>query len=293
MQRLTLILIAMLCSTSLFGQDYGQDITLKIWDNSSAPHSNHLSGPESEAKALRIGNITEAELYIFKADPAVATGQAVVICPGGGYSIVSMDNEGYLMAEWFAEQGVTAAVLKYRMPNAVPQVPIEDATEAVARLRAMSSELAISPDKVGIVGSSAGGHLAASASTIPPSEARPNFTVLFYPVITGEMITTHQGSYKNLLGEERTEALTDEYSLDKRVDAATPPAFLMHCNDDNVVPSLSSIRYYEALHRAGVKASLHIYPSGGHGWGAYDTFKYRNEWRAALADWLTILNSIK
>ncbi len=290
MKKLTLLLIAMLSITALNAQKYGEDLTVKLWDNSTAPHSNNLTGGESEAKALRIGNITEAELYIFKAEPSVATQQAVVICPGGGYSIVSMDNEGYLMAEWFAQQGVTAAVLKYRMPNGVPEVPIEDATKAIAELRAMSAELGIDPQKVGIVGSSAGGHLAAAASTIPSSEARPNFTVLFYPVITGEMITTHQGSYNNLLGRDRTQSLTEEYSLDKRVDAQTPPAFLVHCNDDKIVPSLSSIRYYEALHRAGVKASLHIYPSGGHGWGAYDTFKYRAEWRSALADWLQTID---
>lgn len=282
----------MLASTlTSLAQRYGEDERIVIWNNDSAPHSNNFTGEETERSADRVGNITEAKLYIYAADKSNATGQAVVICPGGGYGIVSMDNEGYLLAEWFAEHGITAAVLKYRLPNHVKEVPMEDATKAIEIMRSKSTEYNFESDKVGVVGASAGGHLAAMVSTMASDEEKPNFTLLFYPVITGEKDMGHEWTFNSLLGADRTAELTDQYSLEKRVSATTPPAFLIHCDDDKVVPSINSTRYYAALKSFGIESSLHIYPSGGHGWGAYDRFKYRKEWREAMLDWLSSINS--
>lgn len=277
--------ICTLAVTAAAAQDYGQDATVRIWDNTTAPHSNGITAPEVEEQPYRLAKTSDAELYIFKADEQTATGLAVVICPGGGYRRLSMDQEGYQMACWFREQGVTAAVLKYRMPNGHREVPLEDAVQA---LRIMAGEVpgaeGYTAARVGIAGSSAGGHLAAMASTM--GEFRPAFSVLFYPVITGEAGKCHRGSFDNLLGRDRTEEETAYYSLENRVDEATPTTFIMLSDDDRTVPPISSTRYYNALKEHGIPATMHIYPSGGHGWGARETFAYKDEWRHALAGWL-------
>lgn len=188
-------------------QDYGQTATLKIWDNTTAPHSNGITTPETEKEPNRVRNTSEATLYIFPADKAKATGQAVVICPGGGYGMLAMDHEGYEMAKWFAANGITGAVLKYRMPNHHPEVPLEDAVQALRIMAGLEAgATGYTADKVGIVGSSAGGHLAAMASTI--GSFKPAFSVLFYPVITAVQGKRHQGSFINLLSEQRTPSRT-------------------------------------------------------------------------------------
>lgn len=286
MKRLFLLTLAFM-STTLFAaaQDYGQDATVRLWDNASAPHSNGLEGPETEVEPLRIANTTEAVLYLYKADPAKATGLGVVICPGGGYRRLAIDNEGYLLARWFADNGITAAVLKYRLPNGHPEVPLEDAERALRMLRGEEPGAeGFTVERAGIVGSSAGGHLAALVST--SGTVRPAFSVLFYPVITGEEGLCHKGSFDCLLGSGRTAEETARYSLENRVDALTPPAILLLSDDDRSVPTVSSARYYQALKGFGTRASMHIYPSGGHGWGMKETFAYKDEWRAALLDWL-------
>lgn len=262
---------------------YGEDRQIILWDNDSAPHSNGLEGGDQALGNNRVGNTTDAVLYIFRADPARATGQSVVICPGGGYVRLAMAHEGYQLAQWFASQGITAAVLKYRMPNGHPEVPLEDAVEAL-RVLALQTDLGVDPARIGICGSSAGGHLAAMASTI--GAIRPAFSILFYPVITGEEGKCHRGSFDNLLGVDRTPDLTAAYSLETRVTGQTPPALLLLSDDDRSVPSVNSVRYYTALKEHGIRASLHIYPTGGHGWGIRETFPYRPCWQQALLDWL-------
>lgn len=265
-------------------QNYGQDATIRLWNNHTAPHSNQLSGPEIEQEPHRISHTQEAVLYLFKADPTKATNQAVVICPGGGYTRLAMDHEGFQLGLWLAGQGITAAVLKYRMPNGHPEVPLEDAVKALEVMQEHAAEWGFSADKVGIAGCSAGGHLAAMTSTM--GATRPAFSILFYPVITGEEGHCHRGSFDNLLGKERTEEESRCFWLEERVDSLTPPALLLLSDDDRSVPSVSSIRYYNALKEQGIRASMHIYPSGGHGWGMRDTFVYKPVWQAALLDWL-------
>lgn len=261
---------------------------VKIWDNATAPHSNGITTPETEPSPNRIANTSEAVLYIYPADKSVDRGLAVVICPGGGYARLAMDHEGHLMARWFAENGVTAAVLKYRMPNGHPEVPLEDAERALRVMMGLEAgATGFTADRVGIVGSSAGGHLAAMTSTM--AATKPAFSILFYPVITGEAGRCHKGSFDRLLGENRSEEQTAYYSLQNRVTAATPPALLLLSDDDRTVPTVSSTSYYNALKDNGVRASMHIYPSGGHGWGIRDGFVYREPWQQAVLDWLETL----
>lgn len=256
-----------------------------IWNNATAPHDNGLRGDETEFGLRFIGNVTEAVLYIYPAAPDKATGQAAVICPGGGYEFVSMEHEGDAFARWIAEQGITAAVIKYRMPNHHPEVPLEDVEQA---LRVMKGEIPgageLSVQRVGIIGFSAGGHLAAMAATV--GRVRPDFMVLFYPVITAAKELAHEGSFDNLLGRERTEELNARYSLENRVTETTPPTILFLADDDDCVPALNAVSFYRALKEHGVAASLHIYPSGQHGWGILDRFPYKSAWQSALTDWL-------
>lgn len=266
-------------------QDYGQTKTLKIWDNATAPHSNGIATPEREPEPNRLFDVSEAELYIFPADPAKATGQAVVICPGGGYVKLCIDYEGYQMAQWFAANGITAAVLKYRMPNGHPEVPLEDVEQALRIMMGLEAgATGFTADKVGIVGSSAGGHLAASASTL--ATTRPAFAILFYPVITAEKGKGHQGSFNALLGDRRNAETDAWYSLQNRVTVQAPPTLLLLSDDDRTVPAINSTLYYNALKNNGVKASIHIYPTGGHGWGIRDNFKYKEQWQQAALDWM-------
>ena len=284
-RTLSLIATLLLMTATTSAQNYGQAATIKIWDNATAPHSNGITTPETEATPNRVGNTSEAVLYIFPADPAKATGQAVVICPGGGYGLLAIDHEGYEMATWLAANGITGAVLKYRMPNGHPEVPLEDAVEALRILRGdVPGAEGYTCPKVGIMGFSAGGHLAAYASTL--GSPKPDFAILFYPVITAEPGKGHQGSFNNLLGKRRNADNDYYFSLDTRVTEATPPTLLLLSDDDTAVPPINSTRYYRALKERGIEASIHIYPTGGHGWGYHQDFPYHEVWKAAVLDWL-------
>ncbi|MFI3288825.1 MAG: alpha/beta hydrolase [Rikenellaceae bacterium] len=291
MRRVFLSIIAVMTIATSFAQK--EDINIRIWDNSTAPHSNNLSGEAVEVKPFRLTKNSVAELLIFEADRNKQTGQAVMIFPGGGYQMLSMDHEGTILAEWFAENGITAAVLKYRMPNGVGIVPYEDVMEAMKVMRQRSRQLGYSPDKIGVVGSSAGGHLAAYVSTFAPAAEKPAFSVLFYPVISSEKGVAHEGSFNNLLGKDRTEAQSATFSLEDRVNNDTPPAIMFHCQDDTVVPAENSVRYYSELKKRGVFTSLYIFPEGGHGWGISDRVEFRTEWQSLLLQWLKVLNKDK
>ena len=266
--------------------NYYQDETILIWDNNKAPHSNGLEGEAYEATPYRLVNTTKAQLYVYNADPAKATGQAVVICPGGGYAKLSMDQEGYLMAQWLAKNGIAAFVLEYRLPNGHREVPLEDTVEAIRIVRKKAKKFNIDPAKVGVMGFSAGGHLAASVSNIPPVEDRPNFSILFYPVVIANHYTSHSGSYRNLLGKGFAQADADEFSMEKLASENTPPTILLLSDDDITVPAAGSAMYYAALRYHGVRAAMYVFPEGKHGWGNYDKFSYQKEWQHLLLRWL-------
>ena len=266
--------------------DYFQDEKIVLWNNDKAPHSNGLTGEAYEAATHRLVNTTEAVLYAYKADETKATGQAVVICPGGGYAKLSMDQEGYLMAQWLAKNGIAAFVLEYRLPNGHKEVPLEDAVEAIRVVRKKAKKFNIDPAKVGIMGFSAGGHLAASASNIPPVKDRPNFSILFYPVVIANHYTSHVGSFRNLLGKGFVQADADEFSMEKLASEHTPPTILLLSDDDATVPAAGAAMYYAALRYHGVRAAMYIFPEGKHGWGNYDKFSYQKEWQHLLLRWL-------
>ena len=284
MKRLFTLLLVF-CALPALAQDYGQDMTIKIWDNASAPHSNQITERETSNNNV-IVNTTETVLYIFKADPAKATGHAMLVCPGGGYSSVCIEWEGYKVAQWLASQGVTCGVLKYRLPNGHKEIPLEDTTEALRTMRRRSKELGFDPTKLGMMGSSAGGHLTAYTSNFASFADRPAFTVLFYPVITGEQGLCHKGSFDHLLGKDASAYERAEYSMETRVTKQTPPTLILTSDNDTLVPTISSTRYYNALRKHGVKASLHIYPGGYHGFCMHDDVAFKPLWQQAMMEWI-------
>ena len=266
------------------------DEVVKWWNNATAPHTNGETRDERFDASNHLECTSETAFFIYKADPAKATGQGVVIVPGGGYHKVCI-SKGLSLAEWFRENGITTIVLKYRLPNlGHKEVPLEDTQAALKYMRDNAARLGIDPSKVGICGGSAGGHLAAYVSTFTPDAEKPAFSILFYPVITGTTWHTHQNTFRYLLGDKRTPAQQEYYSLENRVSETTPPTILLLSDDDRVVPPISSIRYYEALKRHGVKATMHIYPSGGHGWAGKNSFEYDADYKAMILDWLAGMN---
>ncbi|MDD7461892.1 MAG: alpha/beta hydrolase [Prevotellaceae bacterium] len=227
-----------------------------------------------------------AQISVFLPDAKTATGRAVVICPGGGYKSLSMDTEGTHWASFFNNIGIAAIVLKYRMPNGKKEVPISDAEEAMKTVRRNATAWKINPNQVGIMGFSAGGHLAATLATKSKGEAKPNFQILFYPVITMMSGYTHQGSHDNFLGKNPGKKEEREYSADQMITRETPPAWIVLSDDDQVVTPANGANYYIELYRHDVPASLHVYQDGGHGWGRKDSFKYKLEMELNLKAWL-------
>ena len=224
---------------------------------------------------------TEATLTIYPAKKP--NGQAIVACPGGGYAGIATTHEGHDMAAWFNTQGITYAVLHYRMPYGKHEIPLSDAHQAIRYMRKNGEKWGI--EQLGIMGSSAGGHLASTVATHFDAETRPDFQILFYPVVTMTDYT-HQGSKDNLLGKNPSEELVKLYSNELQVTEQTPPAFIMHSSNDDAVPVLNSINYYLALCKHGVWSSMHLYPIGGHGWGYNESFPYKAQWKNELEKWL-------
>ena len=284
MKRLFTLLLT-LTALPLMAQDYGQDRTIRIWDNSTAPHTNNITAAETIHNEV-ISNTTETVLYIFEADKAKATGQAILVCPGGGYSCVCIEWEGYKVAKWLAEQGITTAVLKYRLPNGHPEVPLEDTVEALRTMRKYAAEIGYDAAKVGMMGGSAGGHLTAYTSNFAPSAERPAFAIMFYPVITSEQGYCHKGSFDHLLGRQATERERAYYSMETRVTKQTPPTLILTSDNDTLVPTVSSTRYYNALRKHGVEASMHIFPGGYHGFCMHPELEFYPLWQTLLLDWL-------
>ncbi|HEY3739870.1 MAG TPA: alpha/beta hydrolase [Bryobacteraceae bacterium] len=225
-------------------------------------------------------------IYIPKSN-AIPTG--VVVFPGGGYRKLSMDHEGEQIAHWLNSLGVAAFVVKYRLgPRYHHPAMIDDAHRAIHIVRTRAHEFGIAPDRIGVWGFSAGGHLASTASTHFTAETRPDFAILTYPVISFTTPYTHEGSRKYLLGDNPDPKLVESLSNELQVTKDTPPTFLVHANDDKTVPPENSILYYMALRKAGVPAELHIYARGGHGFGLGSTDAILSTWPARLADWLQL-----
>jgi acetyl esterase/lipase len=244
-------------------------------------------------------------LHIHRAGGETATGAAVVICPGGGYGAVMMSYEGHDVARWFNSFGVTAAVLEYRLgPRYRHPAPLQDVQRALRYLRSRAGDLGLRADRIGVLGFSAGGHLAASAATlfapgVPDSadpiervSSRPDFAVLAYPVITLEGAHAHAGSRTNLLGADAPQALISELSLQNRVTPQTPPVFLFHTGTDKAVPPENSLLFYGALRAAGVPAEVHIYREGPHGVGL-DRHPATKSWPEEMRRWMEHLGLLE
>lgn len=281
MKRLSLIVMLLMNLTLLMAQ---KPIVIELWPN-GAPNSNGLTGTEEDLQGGRVANVIHPTITVYR--PAKPNGVTILMCPGGGYARLAMNHEGHDMADWMNSMGVTYAVLKYRMPNGHKEVPLSDAEQAMRIIRQHADEWGINPNKVGIMGASAGGHLAASLATLYGSdETRPDFQVLFYPVISMRPGVTHAGSRTNLLGANPDSELEERYCLEQRVTDRTPQAFLMLSADDTAVPPANSIGYFMALREQKVSATMHIYPTGGHGWGYRDSFRYKRQWTGELEKWL-------
>lgn len=241
----------------------------------------------------RVSKVTDPTLTAYLPAKGKANGAAVIICPGGGYGILAFDKEGTKVAEKFAEIGVTAFVLKYRLPSDLimedkSMGPLQDALQAIYLVRKNASVWGVSTNKIGIMGFSAGGHLAASLTVhygdlkIQNQEnisLRPDFSILIYPVISFGTVT-HAGSVKNLVGESPTQSQRTYFSTQNHVNATTPPTFLVHANNDSSVPVKNSILFNEALVKYKVPAEMHIYQSGGHGFGL------KGGWFETMKNWM-------
>ena len=221
--------------------------------------------------------------------PAKPTGRAVVVLPGGGYSHLALGHEGYDWAPWFNRQGIACFVVTYRMPKGDLLLPFYDASNAMLYVREHAEEWNINPHQVGIMGSSAGGHLATTVACHAPKEARPDFQILFYPVVTMQRNGTHEGSAREFLGQHRDEAVyVQRYSNELQVKPGeTAPAIILAASDDTAVPVTSNgVAYYNALCKAGIPASLYLWPKGGHGFGIRRSFKYHDQMMNELQNWL-------
>ncbi len=295
MKFICLFLLAM----GAYSLSFAQHTQIPLYPN-GVPNSKPAPKDyvEETDKDSFVDGVTVPTIIPYFPPKGNANGAAVVICPGGGYIGLSMDNEGTQIAAAFNKIGVTAFILKYRLPSDSVMVdqtigPLQDAQRAIQLVRQRAAEWGIDTARVGIIGFSAGGHLASTAATHFDKEVienkkhislRPSFAVLVYPVITfGQW--AHVGSKENLIGKNAPQALVNLYSNEKQVTPNTPPTFLVHAQDDGLVPVQNSLMFYDAMLKNKVKGEIHIYQSGGHGFGLHNK-ETKDDWFNSLAKWM-------
>jgi len=258
-----------------------------------------LLWPDGAPGALGTAPEDRPKITLYRAPAAAASGAGIVVCPGGGYGTLASDHEGKQVAEWLNSLGVSAFVLQYRVgPRYRHPVPLQDAQRAIRLVRARAKDLGVDPGRLGILGFSAGGHLAATTGThfdagrpdapdpIDRMGSRPDFMVLAYPVMSMSAAYAHRGSVRNLLGDTPDPALAEDLSNERRVTAQAPPAFLFHTADDPGVPVENSLAFAQALHEAGVPVELHVFPKGRHGVGLAPDDPVLSQWPGLCATWL-------
>jgi acetyl esterase/lipase len=299
--KLKLLLLILIWS---FNTMSSQNKIVDIWDEIP----NNKPTKEKEVISLnpikRISLVKKPQLEIFLPSKKNRLGTSVIICPGGGYGYLAYDWEGSDMAKWFNTKGITAFVLKYRLPNSKSLItphkaPLQDAQRAIRWIRFNADTLEINPTKIGVIGFSAGGHVAATLGTqfntkndfkedhLDTISARPNFMALIYPVITMKDDYTHKGSRNKLLGKTPSKELIEKYSNELHATKNTPPTFIVHSSDDNAVPVENSLQFYKALNDKDVKVEMHIYPTGKHGFSlAINKEGYLHTWLDRMHDWL-------
>jgi acetyl esterase/lipase len=266
-----------------------------------APAARGDLGSERVDAHGAISNVSLPTLTVVP--PAVdrqgsAQGTAVILCPGGGYTYLSWQREGQQYAAWLSTLGITTFILKSRLKEWGHPAPLQDVLRAIRLVRSRAAEFGVDPKRIGVMGSSAGGHLAASASTLfdhadgrtgaalDAISARPDFAVLVYPVITMADPAAHAGSRRSLLGSAPGPAMLAQMSVEQQVGAATPPTLLLHTQGDKTVPVQNSLMYFEALTRAGVPAELYVFEQGGHGIGMRNGLGNASAWPRRAEDWL-------
>lgn len=256
---------------------------------------------------VRVRNVQKPDIAVFLPSKKNATGEAVVICPGGGYNILAYDWEGSDIARWLNSEGIAAFVLKYRLPGAKSNIiphksPLMDAQRAMRMVRFNAGRWNVDPEKIGIMGFSAGGHLASTLSThydggdpgnsdpVERESCRPDFSILMYPVITFTEEFMHKGSRESLLGKDADPDLVRLFSNELQVTSDTPPAILIHSEDDRSVPVENSLAYHRALRAHKVSSELHIYPYGGHGYSLAIGQGHLSTWPDRVIQWIRYVN---
>jgi len=287
-------------------QSGGQNLILPLYPEGAIPGSKpcNLSEQRDTTDAIRISQVIVPEISIYLPSPRLRTGAAVVICPGGGYRRLAWDWEGEDIARFWNSKGVTAIVLKYRLPLEECQenpenIPLRDVTRALRLTRYHAEEWGLDSSRIGVMGFSAGGHLASTLSTrfdfghpgdpdpVERQSCRPDFAILIYPVITMSAEFMHKGSRDALVGDDKDLALF--YSNELHVGTGTPPTFLVHASDDKSVPVENSLSYYRALVKAGVTAEMHVFPYGGHAFSLAVGRGHLDEWPELCNSWLLSL----
>ncbi len=289
-----------------------QNFTIPLWDKQIP---NYRLSDEVEQSSVFNGRLTysrvpKPDISVYLTSGGNDNGQAVIICPGGGYVAEAYDWEGTEIAKWLNSKGIAAIVLKYRLPGSKSNIvkhlsPLMDAQRAIRLVRANAKKWNINPNQIGIMGFSAGGHLASSAGThfdnglsnpsdsIEKVSCRPDFMALIYPVITFTDSSLHRGSRTNLLGEKPDTSLYRFFSSELQVSANTPPTFIFHTEDDQVVPVKNALLMYNALVKKNISAELHIFPHGNHGCSLALGNKELEQWTDLCIHWIHSLNNKK
>lgn len=281
------------------GDGAADDYPIGPVDTAHGDREAHLLWPNGAPGAVGSEPVDKPKITVYRAPADQANGAAVVVCPGGGYTVVASDHEGKQVAQWLNSFGVTAFVLQYRLgPRYRHPVPLQDAQRAIRMVRAGAKEWGIDTARVGILGFSAGGHLASTTGThfdagkegapeaIDRMSSRPDFMVLVYPVISFTADVTHHGSRDSLLGPNPDPALLASLSSELQVTSETPPTFLVHTSEDDGVPPENSVLFYEALHKAKVPAEMHIFTRGEHGLGLGPKGSGLSAWPRLCAAWM-------
>ena len=297
--RISILLLA-------FSSVAGQGQIIPLWDEETLQTKDGDSETHDYSRdILWIENVQIPTLEIFLPVKKNATGKGVVICPGGGYAGLAYDWEGTDIAKWLNSQGIAAFVLKYRLPDhdenaSSTRVSLDDAQRAIRLVRLHAEKWNVAEDEIGIMGFSAGGHLASTAGThfnkivsesddLHEISARPDYMILIYPVITMDSLHTHMGSRTRLIGASPGQELTDLYSNETQITEDTPPTFLVHSSDDEAVPVTNSLMFYKALVEKGISAEMHIYPKGGHGYALGIGGGHEQSWIQRLSEWFEFI----
>ena len=262
--KLSLIILNLVVSVALLAAN--PNYTIFLYPDGNKPNENGYVAADEEEKNKRLYKTSEPRMDIYL--PKEKADAIILACPGGGYVFTSIPNEGEAVANYFTPRNIAVAVLKYRMPNQNHDVPLSDAIKAMEILRDSAQIWGVPTNHIGVIGFSAGGHLAATLVTKYAGEkSRPDFGILVYPVISMDATITHKGSCKQLLGDTPSDEQRIAWSAEKCVNTHTPPCFIVHCQDDKTVMVENSIRMYQALTSYGVKAEMLLLPTGAHGWG--------------------------